>query len=425
MWAILIATSYAAGQAPPRPEFRTLYSFQGTGDGNNPLENLSISADGVLYGTALYAPNLPNGVVFSLTPPPAEGGAWTETVVHVFLNGSEGNAPASVLSGKDGALYGNTFGGGIFKRPCSSAGCGTVFLLTSPVSSEGPRIETVLHRFTSYPLDGAYPMGPMAMNSNGVLYGVTSGGGAADQGTVFQVTPPATAGGAWIEKTIRNFSGHADGRFPTAGLVIGDGGLLYGITEYGGISSPNCITGGCGTVFSLTPPTAAGEPWAEEVLHSFTGGSDGNQPYLGLTIGAGGVLYGTTYNGGSGSGTVFSLTPPLSPEGAWTDTLLYAFTGGNDGYEPRTPVVIGPGGLLYGLTAAGAPPCVCGTVYSLTPPSSPGGAWTHTVLHSFTGAPAEGSIVLAALAIGKNGVLYGATSEGGTANMGTVFALKP
>jgi hypothetical protein len=89
----------------------------------------------------------------------------------------------------------------------------------------------------------------------------------------------------------------------------------------------------------------------ESVLYSFTGGADGGTPYADVILGANGVLFGTTYDGGvtgcatSGCGTVFELTPPTQPGGAWTETVLHAFTGGSDGQFPY-------GGLLRGRTAS-------------------------------------------------------------------------
>jgi hypothetical protein len=111
------------------------------------------------------------------------------------------------------------------------------------------------------------------------------------------------------------------------------------------------------------------------MLYSFAGPpSDGMVPYAGVAIGTGGVLYGTTINGGTGNctgfgqqgcGTVFSLTPPASPGGVWTGAVLYSFTGGSDGYEPLAGVAIGYGGALYGTTCCGG--TVFGTVFKLKP----------------------------------------------------------
>jgi len=149
-------------------------------------------------------------------------------------------------------------------------------------------------------------------------------------------------------KVIHNFGGTGDGELPTGPVAVGNGGVLYGTTQYGG-SGPSCVYGyqGCGTVYSLTPPESPGEAWTETVLYNFTGGADGGVVGAGLTAGDNGVLYGATSLGGdaactnqgtAGCGVVFSLTPPASPGGAWTETVLYTFTGGSDGAFPNSLV---------------------------------------------------------------------------------------
>ena len=244
--------------------------------------------------------------------------------------------------------------------------------------------------------------------------------------TVLLISPTSTAAEtpSPILRTLYNLTGGSD-----AGVVIGSGGVLYGTTALGGTGS-SC-SGGCGSVFQLSPPTSPGGSWTATVLHTFIGSpSDGAGPN-GLVIGKGGVLYGTTYYGGAGScsspfgppgcGTVFSLTPPASPGGAWIKKTLHNFRG-SDGANPFASVVIGSGGVLYGTTAYGGT-SNNGTVFSLTPPAPVGGPWTEAVLYNFTGT--HGSLPEAAVAIGPNGVLYGTTVRGGSSNNGTVFALKP
>jgi uncharacterized repeat protein (TIGR03803 family) len=97
--------------------------------------------------------------------------------------------------------------------------------------------------------------------------------------------------------------------------------------------------------------------------------------------------------------------------------------------------VLGKNGSLFGTTeyggsAASGSACVsfgasgCGTVFELKPPAAPGGAWTETVLHSFTGKDGDGAVPQANLTVGPAGVLYGTTWSGGTAGFGTVFSIK-
>jgi uncharacterized repeat protein (TIGR03803 family) len=143
------------------------------------------------------------------------------------------------------------------------------------------------------------------------------------------------------------------------------------------------------------------------------------------------VLYGTTKAGGAhascqaGCGIVYSLTPPSAPGGGWIETILYTFAGGTDSSHPSGGVIVGETGALFGTTTDGGTAGL-GTVFSLTPPISPGGAWIETILHSFTGA--DGANPLAGVIIGPRGELYGTTSNGGTGSCtggrGTVFELQ-
>ena len=228
-------------------------------------------------------------------------------------------------------------------------------------------------RLTSQP-DGISAKGGLVIGTGGILYGTTSGGGNSNAGTVFSLKPPTAPGAGWTETVLYSFTGGSDGTGP-AGLVIGTG-KLYGTTSGGGNAN-------VGTVFSLTPPTAPGAGWTQAVLYSFTGGSDGAAP-AGVVIGAHDVLYGTTSGGGNANvGTIFSLKPPTAPGAGWTQAVLYSFTGGSDGAGP-TGVEVGSGGVLRGTTSGGGT-SNAGTVFSLTPPTAPGGSWTQAVLYSFTG----------------------------------------
>jgi uncharacterized repeat protein (TIGR03803 family) len=277
----------------------------------------------------------------------------------------------------------------------------------------------------------------LAIDGHGVLYGTTFQGGtgtcpfpATGCGTVYSLAPPASSGGAWTESVLYSFMDNgSDGFYPLAGVVIGSGGVLYGTT--GGGSAY-----GGGTAFSLTPPVSAGGAWTENVLVSLRWGgpSLGFEPDSGLAIGGGGTLYGTTKQGGNygcpdveavgGCGAVFELVPPASPGGAWNSRLIYDFypVCCGDAYWP-TSAVVGSGGVLYGATYEGGSGNL-GAVYSLTPPASPGGAWTEAVVHSFTGIPPDGALT-GGLVVGI-GAIYGVTAEGGTPNnYGTVFSLQP
>jgi uncharacterized repeat protein (TIGR03803 family) len=419
---LLILAASAAAQTPPA--FKLLYSIDNFNAGYDSKSGLAIGEGGVLYGTALEggAGVCNCGTVFSLAPPASPGGAWTENTLYTFTGGSDGGFPSGVVVGEDGVLYGTTA-----DVPTSS----TVFSLTPPASPGGAWTLTTLYSFAE---GYSQPTG-VVIGKGGVLYGTTVLGGTDSFGTVFSLSPPASPGGTWTEATLFEFAGAGGGIcYPFGGVVAAGDGVLYGTT--------NNRTGTI-AVYSLTPPASSGGSWTEALLHRFS--ADESYGWAaGVTIGRGPdgrvVLYGTTQTGGKtactlGCGRVFSLTSPASPGGSWKATVLHYFSGGDDGQYPFARVTIGSGGALYGTTYGGGPilgPDTTnggrGTVFQLTPPaadSAAPGAWTMTVLHNFEGGDTDGDGPFAGVAIGKNGVLYGATLYGGTSNFGTVYAVRP
>ena len=138
-------------------------------------------------------------------------------------------------------------------------------------------------------------------------------------------------------RVLYEFPGGRGSQYPE-GLVFGLGQVHYGTTGAGGTGTGPCNVSGCGTVFSLTPPASPGAPWTHAVIYDFQGANNGSHPG-GVAIGEPSqgsvVLYGTTARGGSqppcrsagtDCGTVFALASPASLGGAWTDTVLYTFS---------------------------------------------------------------------------------------------------
>jgi uncharacterized repeat protein (TIGR03803 family) len=355
-----------------------------------------------LLGLATVAQAIDAG----LTP----AGAWSETVLLHFTNGNDGGYPyAGLTLGPAGALYGTTPNGG-------DHGAGTVFEL-APAAAGSARSARVLYSFSGA-ADGAHPLAGVTLGAAGKLYGTTLSGGAAGQGTVFELTPPAASGGAWSEHVLCSFGGAADGGSPVAGVVFDGSGVLYGTTLSGGAR-------GRGTVFKLIPAAAGG--WSASVLHSFAGGDDGELPFAGVIPGPSGRLYGTTsYGGAHGFGTVFGLTPGAAGA-AWPATVLYSFAGKDDGGLPGAGVVLDAAGALYGTTRWGGAQS-SGTAFKLTPPAAPGQAWTETVLHAFEGgftSGGDGGAPIGGVILDGAGALYGTTDRGGAHGNGTVFKLTP
>lgn len=363
--------------------FHVKHTFTGR-DGGLPTAALIQDAAGNFYGTTSSGGSSGRGVVFKLSP------ANTETVLHDFA-GPDGAAPhGSLVLDGSGNLYGTTSAGGAY-------GLGTVF----KVDANGT--ETVLHSFSGNP-DGANPYAGLVMDTMGNLYGTTNRGGTYGVGTVFKVD------GTSKETVLHSFAGGStDGAHPKAGVIVDQAGNLYGTTFSGG-------SGGRGTVFKLDTANT------ETVLLNFTGGSDGGNPFGGLTQDENGTLYGTTENGGTRSsitrygcckGVLFAVNNTDSPG---TEKVLYVFTGGRDGGAPAADLVL-YNGALYGTTVSGGPGHR-GTAFSVTIATG-----TENVLHGFAGK-ADGASPHGGLLINSTGVIYGTAEKGGRFKQGTVFQYR-
>ena len=439
--AVLLADSGVAQTAT----YTVLHTFTGNPDGAEPYGALTIAKNGTLYGTTygggpnlcyVFAGDYSCGTAFALTRSP--GGGWTENIIHAF-SGPDGTWPGAALTlGSNGVLYGTTETG------TGTATGGTIFELAPPAIKGGAWTESVLYAFPNQRGSTNHtPRAPVLIGSHGTLYTTAS------SGTVIALLPSGASGGAWTAHALFDGFGFYEtvGSAPWAGLVS-NAGTLFGTTYNG--SDEYCGSDGCGAVYSLAPPSSDGGPWVATALHVFTGPPNGDGSLAAVTMGPGGVLYGTTNFGGSGTacqisgtaggcGVVFQLTPPSTPGGSWTESVIYSFTGQNgDGALPSGGVLVGKNGALYGTTqyggsATAGSPCTlfgfsgsgCGTVFRLTPPATSGGAWTETILHSFTGQSGDGAIPLAGLTQASGGLLYGTTSLGGSAGLGTVFSIKP
>ena len=341
----------------------------------------------------------------------------------------DGEEPlAALLQDNSGNVYSTTYEGG-------AGGAGTVFELT-PNKAKTAWTHKVLYRFCAQGgancTDGAYPYAELLRDASGHLYGTTEGGGAANDGTVFELTPPAAGKTLWTEKVLYSFCQQTDctdGEYPEAGLIEDAAGNLYGTTYDGGLEDR-------GVVFELTPPATGKTAWTETVLYSFcTQGdcSDGEDPEARVIRDPlSGNLYGTTvYGGADDEGVVFELAPPTTGQTAWTETVLYSFcqqTDCTDGEAPEARLLRDASGNLYGTTDEGGK-YSGGTVYELTPPATGKTAWTETVLHSFCARGGkdctDGGYPYAGLTRDASGNLYGTAEYGGRYGGGTVFELTP
>jgi uncharacterized repeat protein (TIGR03803 family) len=243
------------------------------------------------------------GTIFDITPK----GKLTTLYRFCPQDGQcpNGNAPQSVIQATNGNFYGVALDGG-------ANGAGTVFEMT-PAGNLSALYSFCAMRNCS---DGGRPYGMLLQATNGNLYGTTSTGSPANQGTVFEITPAGKL------TTLYHFCSQTnctDGSSPGAGLVQGSGGNFYGTTAYGGAhkNDRSCEIG-CGTVFEITPGGKL------TTLYSFcseTNCTDGALPGA-LMQATNGTFYGGTVYGGAdyrgciiggGCGNVFSLSVGLGP----------------------------------------------------------------------------------------------------------------
>jgi uncharacterized repeat protein (TIGR03803 family) len=341
---------------------------------NPPNPGLVADSQGHLFGTANSQAG--QGLAFEV-----DIATKATTTIYNFQSYTLPTSP--LIVGPGGTIYGASYSG--------ATGCGTVFELTPPAKGQRVWSETTLYTFLG-PNDGCEPTN-VVLDEHGNAYGATLSGGTNNLGTIFELIPPSQGSGTWTEETIHTFTSADVGKrklpnasVPPKGYVglyenavaIDDSGNLFGTTFGGG-------TTGNGSVYELSP---SGGSWNFAILYSFAGIPDGASPAGNVTIGKGGVLYGTTLFGGpvtawgggiTGLGTLWELTPPTQLGGAWTEKILRNFTGGYDGAFPITAPIYGPAGNLYGVTASGgynnftcAPVAVgygtgCGAVYEYVP----------------------------------------------------------
>ncbi|BDV41021.1 hypothetical protein DSM21852_42750 (plasmid) [Methylocystis bryophila] len=378
----------------PQGTYSVVYSFQGGTDGSVPLGGVVGDPAGNLYGVAGEGGTnggelgtQGNGVVYKIS---SNG---TQSVLYSFCqnqnlpfpgypNCSDGSYPYAKLHiDQNGNLYGTTiFGGletGVGGPPPDSTsaqtgfGNGVVFEL-SP-TGRGNYSYRLLYQFTGITnVDGANPWAGLIADAAGNLYGTTYGGGApgisnVGNGVVYQLSPGPW--GHYNYKVLYQFTGYADGSSPVAPLRFDAYGNLYGATTGGGDAYG--LTGN-GVVYKLSPQGR------ESVLHTFTNGSDGGSPSAGLLEDCNGDLYGATNSGGNVSGICATANAAggcgvvykISRSGAYS--VLYTFTGGNDGGSPNAQLIADSSGNLYGVAGLGGNPggpegsAGNGTVYKLS-----------------------------------------------------------
>jgi len=377
-------------------------------------------------------------------------------IIHSFGGPGDGASADGLVMDGAGNLYGASENG--------PDGGGTVFELTPGENSQWT--ETILHDFpVNDPSDGYNPIGRLAIDQAGNLYGATVFGGAHGHGTVYELSPGGN--GEWTESIIWNFCSLpncADAGSPLVAPTLGPGGSLYGTTVviayqltpgsggwtfnllytdtcnvYGcGLESSLTLHGGnlygeenngecCGQVYVLQPQPNG--QWDLTVVYDFPNGTreSGSVPRGGLTFHDGG-LYGDTAGGGSncvkngGCGTVFELTRGLKAT-TINEQVIWSF-GGDAGAQGVNPgdswVAFNKQGDLFGVTGLGGE-SGDGVVYGMKP--QPNATWKYAVLHQFIGT--DGVDPNAGLLIDSKDNLYGTTGGGGEYGYGVAFELSP
>lgn len=325
-------------------EQNVIYNFQGKSDGSGPA-GIVRDRKGALYGIAIAPNHRP--LLFRLSPT-ATG--YSETTLYRFPAIQLPSGPLTL--GPDGSLYGTN----ISFSTKSQITYGMVFRFRPSAAGFS---EQILYDFRTVS-SGVSPRAPLLVDSNGVVYGATAFGGTATGhdcinrgcGTIFRLTPSPSG---YKLDILYRFSGRADGFLPSA-LIRDASGTLYGATSFGGPNS--CPDGSCGTAFAFNVAART-----LKTLHTFT--SSGLwYPSSPPTLDRMGALYGTTteYGAHNQNGGIYKLAP--TPSG-YVESVAHVFAGSpSDGNSSTGGLLLSPAGeALYGTTYWGGNGI--GTVFEL------------------------------------------------------------
>ncbi|MDQ3116634.1 MAG: hypothetical protein M3Q86_08525 [Verrucomicrobiota bacterium] len=328
----MLAAFLGGGTTGRAASTEVIYSLAGDDEGEYTDTDVAIDAAGNLYGTAIIGGEFGGGTVWQLSPT-ADG--WVYSVLYNFTGGADGGEPyKGVTLDSAGNLYGTAVTGG--SGSCEG-GCGVTYKL---IKSGETWTQRVIHAFTGG-ADGAGPGARVAVDKRGNVYGMTPIGGANGLGTIYLLRPRSSGG--YALRVIHTFTGGSDGSSGSAGKLVLRGGRIFGTATTGGLH-------GSGIVFQLTP-AQSGE-WDFKTLYSFQGAPDGVFPYGAVLFDAAGNIYGTTYYGGAhGLGVVYQLSPTTS--GEWSETVLHSFRLRNVGHSSISNLVFDAAGNLYGTTSEG------------------------------------------------------------------------
>jgi uncharacterized repeat protein (TIGR03803 family) len=365
-----------------------------------------------------------------LIPAGAAQGQVIQVVPQVIFNGTNGAfGVAPLIDGPNGNLYGATGMGGTNSN-------GTIYSVNTNGSFNSlfsfdilvPDTNGVGTNYT-----GVGPSVPLALGTDGNLYGMCLAGGSDGNGTIFKLTTNGSLT-ALVNFTGTNGTNLGASPLGAGGLVLGKDGNFYGVTRYGGTNVTGSVgvgTNGCGTIFKMTP----GGTFTTLVNFTGTNGAaPGAGPTGGLLQWTDGNFYGTTrYGGTNDEGTIFKMTTngtfasllsflPLVPNG---DTTNGNFGTNATGAQPINALVPGSDGNLYGSAPIGGLGGE-GTVFRFYTNGTLTNIYSFTPLvPTGTSRPTnyDGAAIAGNLAPGPGGVFYATPSNGGAHGAGTIIAI--
>ncbi len=332
------------------------------------------------YGMTQYGGTYDHGTIIAFDPVSGK-----DSLMHIFKNVEGENPEGELMQASNGLLYGMSPVGG-------SAAEGVLFCFDIVT-----RQDSAIFSFTGP--NGDSPNGGLIQATNGLIYGMTYGGGSHSKGTLFSLDPVTGKDSVLINFNVTN------GSAPLGSLIQGTNGLLYGLTQGGGIFN-------YGVLFSYDPVTGK-----DSIRICFKGTARGaDNPEYTLLQAKSNIMYGTSSQGGSADeGAAFSYNPSNGTE----DSLLINFTGGTIGAYPDCTFIQGKDGLIYGMAVQGGTHGG-GIIFSFDPTTN-----KDSIRYNFTGGADGGGPIDKLVQDSATGLMYGIAQTGGAYGVGVIFSFNP
>ena len=367
---IVILTAFVAQTS--KAQYTKLHTFDAFGKGSNPYSYVTLSGN-VLYGTTGFGGTNGNGILFKVN---TDGSGFTKMVDFDGVN--KGTNPFGSLTLSGNELFGMTAFGG-------TNGQGVIYKINNDGSGFIKLVDF------GGAIDGAFPRGALTLVGT-QLYGMTQGGGTTGNGIIFKINNDGTG----FTKLL-DFDGPNKGRAPIGSSLTLSGAVLYGMTNSGGLNDD-------GIVFKMN---ADGTGFTK--LLDFDGVNKGAFPFTSSPTLSNNVLYSTTQVGGTnGKGVLFKM----NTDGTGF-TKLVDFDGTTKGSRPLGSVTV-IGNTIYGMTSEGGVNNK-GVMFKV---NTNGSGFTKLVEFDDINTGMRPYNTL----IPSGNILFGmVSSEGSTANLGTVF----